>query len=152
MMIDTEVCSILTVCLPEAKPTDLPMWRATTASEALSILRMTRIDLLLTGLAVPDMSPWQLVRRVRASARAPRWALIASELSIQDEIEARALGATAVLHWVPNVETILTMLAAPQRATVPDPHRAPRGGLVTQTNSSRQTEVSRVRLSPCQHP
>ena len=67
MIITDEHC-ILTVCLPEAADdagSSTPMWRAGSAAEALSILRMARVDLLLTGLHLPDMSPWQLVRRIR---------------------------------------------------------------------------------------
>ncbi|MGB7160586.1 MAG: response regulator [Tepidisphaeraceae bacterium] len=123
-MIATEDCCILTVGLPDAgRPTELPLWRATNAAEALSILRLARIDLMLTGLVLPDMSPWQFVRRVRASARAPRWALVAAEMTVQDEIEARALGAAAVLERMPEPDTLLAMLAKARQAPAAQPSR-----------------------------
>src|SRR5688572_18485724 len=121
-MLATEDHCILTVCLPDAGPTELPMWRAASAAEALAIVRLSRVDLLLTGLALPDMSPWQFVRRVRAAANAPRWALVAAELSAAEEIEARSLGAVAVLEQTPHADDLLGLLArvrTPRPAAVP---------------------------------
>jgi DNA-binding response OmpR family regulator len=122
-MIVTEQHSILTVCLPDAGSCDLPMWRADSAQEALSILRLSHVDLLLTGLALPDMSPWQFLRRVRASADAPRWALIAAELSPADEIVARSLGAVAVLEQVPDTYDLLALLARVRRTSAAQSNR-----------------------------
>jgi len=118
-MIDTNDRCILTVCLPDAADAadsaDVPLWRAKSAREALSILRLAQIDLMFTALHLPDMSPWQLVRRLRASARSPRWALVASDLSPMQEIEARSLGAAAVLERMPEPQTLLAMLASARR-------------------------------------
>jgi CheY-like chemotaxis protein len=118
-MLATAEQTILTVCLPDDGPTELPMWRAATAAEALSTVRLAHVDLLLTGLALPDMCPWQFLRRVRAAASAPRWALVASELSEADEVAARALGAVAVLERMPEAADLLALLerARPASAT-----------------------------------
>ena len=110
-MIATDEPCVLTVCLPDAGPMQLPLWRANSAAEALAILRLSRVDLLLSSLDVPDMSPWQLIRRVRASACAPRWALVASALSTADEIQARSLGAIAVLEQTPSGDALDALLA-----------------------------------------
>ena len=116
-MIATDEHCILTVCLADAGPTDLPLWRANSAAEALSIRRLARVDLLLIGLRLPDMSPWQFIARVRAAACAPRWALVAPELSSADEIQARSLGAIAVLDDLPTGTALDALLSRARRVT-----------------------------------
>lgn len=117
-MIATDEQCILTVCLPDAGPTDQPLFRANSAAQALSILRLARVDLLLSGLDVPDMSPWQFIRRVRALASAPRWALVASSaLSSGDEIQARSLGAIAVLEQMPHAAALDALLHRVRRTS-----------------------------------
>jgi DNA-binding response OmpR family regulator len=110
-MLATDQHCILTVCLPDARPAELPTWRAASAAEALAIVRLSRVDLLLTGLALPDMLPWQFLRRLRAAANAPRWALVSAELSDAEEVEARSLGAIAVLEQMPDTDEVLALLA-----------------------------------------
>lgn len=119
-MIITDPHSILTVCVPDAQATPdasaTPVWRAHSAREALAMLRMARVDLLLTGLRLPDMSPWQLIRRVRGLSCPPRWALVATaDLTPAEEIEARSLGAVAVVERMPSGEALDELLARARR-------------------------------------
>jgi CheY-like chemotaxis protein len=120
-MIITDPHSILTVCVPDAQAASdasaTPVWRAHSAREALAMLRMARVDLLLTGLRLPDMSPWQLIRRVRGLSCPPRWALVATaDLTPDEEIEARSLGAVAVIERMPSGDALDELFARARRA------------------------------------
>jgi CheY-like chemotaxis protein len=119
-MIITDPHSILTVCVPDTQAADAsatPVWRAHSAREALAMLRMARVDLLLTGLRLPDMSPWQLIRRMRGLSCPPRWALVATaDLTAAEEIEARSLGAIAVIERMPSGGALDELLARARRA------------------------------------
>ena len=149
-MIITDQHSILTVCVPDAEPdadaragATAPQWRAGSAAEALAMLRMARVDLLLTGLRLPDMNVWQLIRRVRALSSAPRWALVASaDLSAADEIQARSLGAIAVLEQMPTGDALDELLARARRAMTPANAATHPRHLVTERiqPSSRESE------------
>ena len=149
-MIITDQHSILTVCVPDAEPdadaragATAPQWRAGSAAEALAMLRMARVDLLLTGLRLPDMNVWQLIRRVRALSSAPRWALVASaDLSAAEEIQARSLGAIAVLERMPAGDALDELLARARRTLTPASAVTHSRHLVTERiqPSSRESE------------
>lgn len=102
---------------------------AMTAHETISRLRMMSCDLLLTGTAVPDM-PWSnMIRRVRTLWPQQRWAMLAPQLAINDEVTARALGAISILQQWPDADVLRELtarrLAAVRRIAGPHKHDQP---------------------------
>lgn len=113
--------SMLAVGMPDRiGATSAPRERiefAMTAHETIQRLRLMRYDLLLTGTAVPDM-PWgNMIRRVRALWPSQRWALLAPQLEISDEVAARALGAVAILQQWPDSDVLNGLLDAAHQAS-----------------------------------
>ncbi len=71
--------------------------RVASAREAIAMIRILDFHLLLSGRHIPDQSIWSLIRNVRALRPKQRWVLIAEGVTPQEEIDARAMGALAVL-------------------------------------------------------
>lgn len=91
---------------------------AMTAHETIQRLRLMRYDLLLTGTVVPDM-PWgNMIRRVRSLWPSQRWALLAPQLAISDEVAARSLGAVAILQQWPDADVLHGLLDAAHQASM----------------------------------
>lgn len=92
---------------------------ALSAREAIQRLRLLRYDLLIAGTAVPDM-PWKaLIGRVRTAWPQQRWAMFAPELSVSDEVAARAFGAIAILQQWPHASVIKDLLESAARRASP---------------------------------
>jgi DNA-binding response OmpR family regulator len=94
---------------------DASFFHAESGAKALELMRVLRFDLLVTGDSLPDMTVNQLVRRVRAAWPWQKWALVANDISPQDEIAARSLGAMAVFD-APTDWRMLAELAESIRA------------------------------------
>lgn len=111
-------------------PADLRVQLASDSPSLLAALRASRIDLILLGVDLPDM-PWPaLMRRVRAARPQQKWALVAPSIEPSQEIQARALGALALLECVPDYSTILNIVQrgrphgrVPPPAPITAPHR-----------------------------
>ena len=87
-------------------------FHADSGKKALELLRVLRFDLLVTGDHLPDMSVSQLVRRVRTAWPWQKWALVGSQITVEDEITARTLGAMAVLDAPPDWQMLAEMADA----------------------------------------
>jgi hypothetical protein len=87
-------------------------FHADSGKKALELLRMLRFDLLVTGDHLPDMPVGQLIRRVRVAWPWQKWAMVGSELTAQDEIAARSLGAMAVFDAPPDWDAISSLASA----------------------------------------
>lgn len=74
----------------------------TTGQRAIAAMRVLKFDLLLAGHAMPDMSVWTLMRRVRMGWPGQPWALVSEQATGDEEIRARALGALCVYDRVPS--------------------------------------------------
>lgn len=131
--IATDSCSAVTVGIetpPLPDDARLRICSVKSAAEALRMVRKLDADLLVTGMQLPDASPWQMIRRLRIARPWQKWALTADALTTAQEIEARSLGVVAILGETPTVESLL-MLASTirdarvkrntQRRTPPEP-------------------------------
>jgi DNA-binding NtrC family response regulator len=75
---------------------------AFTGRETIGILRACKVDLLLAGRAISDMSLWKLIERIRAARPQQKWALADSQITAEEEIRARSLGAMFVCNVIPD--------------------------------------------------
>lgn len=123
--IATESCTAVTVGIetptfPPAMPDDarLRICSAESAAAALRLVRSLDADLLVTGMHLPDASPWQMVRRLRLARPWQKWALAAGALSDAQEIEARSLGVIAILGETPTVESLLMLASTIRNARI----------------------------------
>jgi hypothetical protein len=76
--------------------------RVCSARDAITELRFAKVDLLLAGPAIADMTMWKLIEKIRAARPAQKWAMIDPQMSRQTEIRARSLGAMFVCHSIPD--------------------------------------------------
>jgi DNA-binding NarL/FixJ family response regulator len=70
--------------------------------DAIMELRIAKVDLLLAGPAISDMTMWELIERIRSARPHQKWVMIDSRLSPQNEIKARSLGAMFVCSEMPE--------------------------------------------------
>lgn len=122
MLQNTEIkSSVLAIGLEEigyvAESEQVEMHRVDSARAAIELLRMVDFDLLLVGSDVTDGSPMDCVKRIRAARPRQRWALVGTEITDEDEIAARTMGATCVLDAPPSDERLAEILGAPRRRT-----------------------------------
>lgn len=99
------------VATPLRPSSSLDLYAASTVREALATLRLVSCDLVLAGLDDPSIDVWTVMQRVLAAWPQQRWILAASDLTPEEEILARSLGALMVLNAVPD-ETWLAECAA----------------------------------------
>lgn len=94
--------SILAVCLAkffsDIAVESSTFLQAQSGREALHIMRMLQIDLLLVGLYLPDMSVWDLIKKVRTLWPGQIWIMVMDNLTEQDERLARMMGASGFFH------------------------------------------------------
>lgn len=108
---------------------------AKTGQSAIGFLAITSVDLVVIDSRLPDMSPWDLVAKLRLAWPWQKWALVGMELTDADEARARELGVTGVFDGHPT-EAMLGELAnslrrrtSPMQELIPTPTRARRAGL-----------------------
>ena len=117
-----EQYSLLTIGLPtfSIESSDIRMRIAGTGREVLAMSRVLNFDLLMTGAAIPDMSVWSLIQRIRRQSNNQKWVLVAPELTPEDQIKAWSLGVLAIFDQPPESADLEQVLSATigQRATV----------------------------------
>jgi hypothetical protein len=85
-------------------------WAADSAVHAIELLRMMRFDLALVRSQWESDSPWPFLHRMRQGWPKLRWALVAEHLDVDQEIQARTLGASCIFCPPPTSETLETAL------------------------------------------
>jgi CheY-like chemotaxis protein len=78
---------------------------------AIDMLRMVSFDMLLLGLQVPDMSPWDFLRHLKAAFPHQKWALVGGAITEQQEVSARMFGCTTIFESTPTSNEMLSLTA-----------------------------------------
>jgi DNA-binding NarL/FixJ family response regulator len=86
----------------ESKASLLDVYSVTNTREAIATMRLVGFDLILAGLDNPEINIWDMMGRIMSAWPQQRWLLASSQVSLEDEIHARALGALMVLSEVPR--------------------------------------------------
>jgi CheY-like chemotaxis protein len=68
---------------------------ADSGQDALGMLRLLRFHLLVAGLDVPDMRPWELFLRARRAQGRLQCVLLDERMTLEDEQRVRQAGAGA---------------------------------------------------------
>jgi CheY-like chemotaxis protein len=76
---------------------------------AIDMLRMLSFDLVLVGMRVPDVSAWDVVRRIRTAWPWQKWALVAPRLTEQQEITARMFGSIKIYEAMPSSDELFEL-------------------------------------------
>ena len=126
------MCSILTPCplarfmVPEAPSTvlaiginelpanssSLDVYTASTVRETMATIRLIGFDLVLAGFDNPTLDIWEAIERVLAAWPQQRWILASSDVTPEEEIVARSLGAMLVLNVVPDERWLTEFVAS----------------------------------------
>lgn len=106
--------TLLTIGIPELPWRSQSINRYTAASvrEAVAIIRLITFDLLLVGLNDPRLNVWDLMRRVTAAWPQQRWILASQNITPQQEILGRSLGALMILDECPDELWLRDFLAS----------------------------------------
>ncbi|MEX0936908.1 MAG: hypothetical protein WDZ59_03535 [Pirellulales bacterium] len=94
---------------------ELDVYAASTIREAVATIRLLRFDLLVVGLDDVSLDAWELVHRVRTRWPYQRWIMASSKLGVNEEIQARCMGALLVLHEVPSEDWFVEFTASLRR-------------------------------------
>jgi hypothetical protein len=92
------------VANPPRRTSLLDVYSATSLREAVSTIRLVCIDLMVVGLDDPVVNSWDLLQRILTVWPQQRWLLAAQDISAEEEIFARSLGALLILHGMPREE------------------------------------------------
>jgi CheY-like chemotaxis protein len=76
---------------------------ADSGRDALGMLRLLRFHLLVTGMDVPDMTPWELFLRARRAQSRLQCVLMDERMTPQDEQRIRQAGASAFASGDPAI-------------------------------------------------
>jgi DNA-binding response OmpR family regulator len=95
---------------------------------------MITVDLVMIDRILPDMTAWDLAGTLRSARPWQLWALVGSELSADDEVRARSLGATGVFDGRPTRPMLSEIAKSLRRRRIrpPKPVQAPAITLTTQ--------------------
>ena len=93
----------------------LDVYTASTLREAIATIRLVCFDLILVGLDDPKLDVWELMHRVLAAWPHQRWILAAQEITNEEEVHARSLGALMVLNDVPSEHWLSDFAASLRR-------------------------------------
>lgn len=93
----------------------IDVYAASSLREAVSTLRLVGIDLVLAGTNDPRLDVLGVMQRLLAAWPHQRWILASSQLTPQEEIMARSLGATMVFHSVPDECWVADFITSVQR-------------------------------------
>jgi hypothetical protein len=80
----------------------IDVYMASTIREVMSTMRLIAFDLVVVGLDSPHFDVWDAMQRVLTAWPQQRWVLASSQLTQEEEILARSLGALMVLDGVPE--------------------------------------------------
>jgi len=87
--------------LPKSSAT-IDVYSASTVREVMSTMRLIGFDLVVVGLDDPHLDVWEAMHRVLTAWPHQRWMLASSQVTQEEEILARTLGAAVVLDAVPD--------------------------------------------------
>lgn len=94
--------TILGICVEDLMKQQLDrmacIYHVRTGWEALAVMRLMRVDLILTGLNIPDLPLWDLMDRIRVLWPWQKWVLVHPELTMGQEREARIRGALRAIE------------------------------------------------------
>ena len=76
---------------------------ADSGREALGMLKLLRFQVLVAGLDVPDMRPWELFAKARRAQARLQCALLDERTTLQDERRVRQAGASVFASIDPAV-------------------------------------------------
>lgn len=80
----------------------IDVYAASTVREAVSTMRLIGFDLVVVGLDDPHLDVWEAMHRVLTAWPQQRWMLASGQVTQEEEILARTLGAAVVLDAVPD--------------------------------------------------
>jgi len=100
--------------LPTHSPV-IDLYIASTLREAIATIRLVCFDLVLVGLDDPKLDVWELMHRVLAAWPHQRWIMAAREITNEEEVQARSMGALMVLSDVPNEYWLVDFAASLRR-------------------------------------
>jgi DNA-binding response OmpR family regulator len=118
-----EQVTVLGVCVEEPAQVEhavgLDYCTVRSGRRAVDMLRILSFDLALVGTRIPDINCWDLIRRIRTGWAWQKWALVASDLTEEQEITARTFGSVKIYDVMPSGDEILQLAARLRaRATV----------------------------------
>ena len=90
----------------------LDIYTASTVREAIATIRLIYFDLLVVGLDDPALDVWDLMHRVLTARPQQRWILAAQQITTDEEVRVRSLGALMVLNEIPNESWLVSYVAA----------------------------------------
>jgi CheY-like chemotaxis protein len=76
---------------------------------AIDMLRMVSFDILLLGLNLPDMAPWDFLRHLKTAFPHQKWALVGGPITDDQEIKARMFGCTTMFESTPTSSEMLSL-------------------------------------------
>lgn len=103
---------LVSVPAPRDVAEGLSLRSTATAAGAAAEMRAHRFDLLVVSTELPDLPVWTLLRRVRAARPSQKWALASDVIVDREEIEARSLGALAILPGRPTAAQLAALAAS----------------------------------------
>jgi CheY-like chemotaxis protein len=108
-----EQVTVLGVCVEEPPSVEqavgLDFCSVRSGRRAIDMLRILSFDLTLVGMTIPDITTWDFIRRMRTGWAWQKWALVASQITEQQEITARTFGSIRIFEVMPTGEELLRM-------------------------------------------
>lgn len=80
----------------------LDIYTASSTRETMATIRLIDFDLLLVGLDAPSLNVWNLMRHILTAWPQQRWILTSENITAEEEILGRSLGALMVLGQCPD--------------------------------------------------
>jgi DNA-binding response OmpR family regulator len=81
---------------------NLDVYTARTVRETMATIRLITFDLLVVGLENPAIDVWELIPRVQSAWPNQRWMLLSADVTPDEEVAARSLGALVVMNELPH--------------------------------------------------
>lgn len=81
---------------------NLDVYTASTVRETMATIRLITFDLLVVGLENPAIDVWELIPRVQSAWPNQRWMLLSADVTPEEEVAARSLGALVVMNELPH--------------------------------------------------
>ncbi|MBL9163387.1 MAG: hypothetical protein JNL18_11680 [Planctomycetaceae bacterium] len=97
----------------------IDVYAASTVREVMSTMRLIGFDLVVVGLDDPHLDVWEVMHRVLTAWPQQRWILASSQVTQEEEILARSLGAAVVLDNVPDEQWLAAFSSSLRRRRDP---------------------------------
>ena len=114
--------AILGICVEAPAMTEpskeLSYHAAHNGRRAIDMLRMISFDIVLVGLYLPDMSPWDFLRHLKTALPQQKWALVGGPITDQQEVTARTFGCTTLFETTPTEKELLQLTARMRQQAV----------------------------------